>query len=444
MFSIQNGSSSEILNCIADQLDSLVLPIGKTITKTQFCEDSLFIHTLEKQNVFVQLQKFICSNTFAKDYQTFLTDIKTDYWFTRYETNPHQLAYLALIAFFCEAIDQEELFIANIVSYGFYEKISTTNLVNLNVGLLNNTNAAIFLCNSNFPLFAKEGAVTLLTNFKSIEDLKNEQAKFINDLSLLSPLKRTYVEYTLTPFTKDESSPFGRRYSLLEQALYLDNNCNIGIKDVSDNLGTIVLLSPYLSITLAKNATANLCRNFRDHHYMFGFSKNDDPLFKGIRIISIPSPLFYVPYIEECMKGSPGFQVYHHDINYHIILDMNNPHIDIFCHLAATVQSLAAIENNPILKQFFLELAFNIVDREAHEYTFLPSEKAFITFLNKAYSFLIEVHTARFINECMVKSKIFEFPPLNSFSNWLWNILTDEEKVRLKISCEESINESLR
>ena len=443
MFTIQQINLSDNVNFISNEFDTLFLPNGKKISKTDFCEHSLFINTKEKETVFLQLQLYMSASHFAKDYRTFLSDINTDHWFTRYETNPHQLAYLSLIAFLSEVIDQEELFIINIVAYGFYEKLFTTNLVQVNVGILNCHNVALFLANSNYPLFAKDDVSNLLTNLKSRQELKIEQNKFIDDLPLLSPLKRTYVEYTQTPFEKSEWYLSGYEYSSLEQALYFEKNWKIGIKNVANNQGTIVLLSPHLSIRLAKSATNCICREANDHHYMFGFSDNDTSLYNGIRIISIPSPLFYLPYPDECNKGSPGFQMYHHDILYHVVIDMNNPHIDIFCRLAATVRSLATSEKNAHMKQIFLDFAFNIVDREVSQYTHLPPEIAFLTYLNKEFSSQIELYRADFFYGCNKHAKNFDFLFSADFSNWLWNTLTEEEKVRLKIISEETIKESL-
>ncbi|CDZ81586.1 hypothetical protein BN1013_02122 [Candidatus Rubidus massiliensis] len=444
MFTIQQITPTDNLSPIANEFDMLILPNGKKISKTDFCEHSLFTNTKEKETVFLQLQMYLSTSDFAKDYQTFLTDINTDFWFNRYATSPHQLAYLALIAFFSEAIDQEELFITNIVAYGYYEKLFTTNLVHVNVGILNCHNIATFLANSNYPLFAKEGFSNILLNLKSPEELKHEQTKLIDDLPLLSPLKRTYIEYTQTPFEKCECNLLRNEYSSLEQVLYFERNWKIGIKNVTNNQGTVVLLSPDLSIRLAKSATNSICREANDHHYMFGFSDNDTSLYNGIRIISIPSPLFYLPYPDECNKGSPGFQMYHHDILYHVVTDMNNPHIDIYCRLGTIIRSLATSEKNADMKHFFCEFAFNLVDREVLQYIHMTPERAFLTFLNQEFSSMIELYRAQFFYGCNRDSKIFEFPILNSFSNWLWNNLTEEEKIRLKITSEESINESLQ
>mgnify|MGYP006940034520 CR=1 FL=1 len=132
-------------------------------------------------------------------------------------------------------------------------------------------------------------------------------------------------------------------------------------------------------------------------------------MYNGIRIISIPSPLFYLPYLDECNKGSPGFQMFHHDILYHVVIDMNNPHIDIYCRLAATIQSLATSMKNPPMKQFFLDFAFNIVDREVSQYTHLPPEIALLTYLNKEFSSQIELYRQIFFMDASSMQKISIF-----------------------------------
>lgn len=296
----------------------------------------------------------------------------------------------------------------------------------------------------HFQGFKENNSSPFLTNLKSYSDLKRERDKFLNTLPSLSPLKRTYVQHTLSSFTKCEVSTFEpmSQYSYLEQALYFEKNFRIGIKsEFGETSAKVMLLSPSLVIQLSKNATNNICSDVNDHQYMFGFSDIVNSVYKGIRTISIPSPLFSLPYPHGLTKGLTGFQMYYHDLYYHVILDMNNPHIHIICRLANIFRSFAIKEKNSYMKKFFLDLASRLVDRQVF-YKSDNHTEVFLSFINLSFQDAFNKFQDDYYYSDVNYNDTQNQPPSNppfpdTFANWLWNELTVEEKKSLKLENED-------
>ncbi|CDZ81577.1 hypothetical protein BN1013_02113 [Candidatus Rubidus massiliensis] len=481
-----------------------------------FCKHSLFTDASEKKEVFFQLLNYINSNGFHRDYQSFLVDIKTENWFQRYQSTPYILAYLSIIAFFSNDIDQEELFIANLVAYGFKERKSKS--ITLKVGTLNSENATRLLVDRNFPIFTKnfydfqveinpsfdeavenifekdkdnfifdiiEGNFTqlknindsyikdgishsvdfttmerqfldfkkkntppFLTNLKTYSKLKRERDKFISTLSFLSSIKRTYITYTLKSINKDLENISESKEYTKEKAFYFEDKICAGIKTNLDSSTEIILLLPRFVIEFSKSATNNLCHEHSDHCYKFGFSENKSYLFKGIRSISIPSPLFAFPHPHDLTIGSAGFQAYYRDLYYHISFDINNPHINIMCRLATLIQSIAVKEKDIFTKKTLFLFASKLANRKVL-YQSGNQNETFLNFINSSfYDAFCEIQEEfyysdnEFVNSQDHSNSTSPFP--ESFVNWLWNTLTLEEKKYLKIDNEDILKDFIK
>ena len=516
-FSCQNFRLMNIFKVFFDNSKALNLPNGKMISINSFCKHSLFAHAPENKKVFFQLLTYINSNFFHRDYQIFLDDIKTENWFQNYEDTPYTLAYLSLIAFFSNAIDQEELFIANLVAYGFKEKNSKS--ITLKIGTLNRENATSLLIDRNFPIFTKnfydfqveinpsfdeavenilgkdkdnfifdiiEGNFSklskiddrytkdgiihfvdfddmesvflnfkennkppFLTNLKTYSELKIERDKFLNTLPFLSPIKRTFLNYSLKTINEDSKNITESNEYTKEKCFYFENKICAGIKTNLDNSTEIMLLLPRFVIEFSRSATKNICHVTDDHCYKFGFSENKSYLFKGIRSISIPSPLFAIPHPDDLTVGSAGFQMYYRDLYYHISIDSNNPHINIICRLATLIQSIAIKEKHIFTKKTLLLFASKLADRKVLYYQSGNQNEIFLNYINRSfYDAFCEIQEKFYYSDNEIvnsedrSNSTSPFP--DSFTNWLWNTLTVEEKKYLKIDNEDILKDFIK
>lgn len=410
MIQFTNFFHSLLYSQNTQETTSLTLPNNQGLTENEFCTHPYFQYTKEKKNVFQLLKQLLQEANFTKTYSDFFENITKDYWFELYEQKPQQLALLAIIAYFEKHIDEEELFIIHLVSYAIVEKREKKNVDNVEFGMLTKQNGANYLEESGYPLFAiNHYPKPILKNVCSQDTLSMAQKDFLSSLDKISCLKRTTIEYSIKDFslTEDRDKPYS-----CEQKVYFDTTWRIGYKNIIENKGTIVLLPPMLSINVCRLACSNPTLEATKHHFMFGYTPDNQLLLNGARIISIPSVLFDVPYVHDYKKGSPGFQIYFHDVCYHLVLDMNNPHTDDLIRIANEIKFLAKVQIPTPLKKFLDLISSLLIDREAIQYRYHSSTEVFFDFiqyvLNEAFQIVM--------NEASIEEKY----QLESFAYDKW------------------------
>lgn len=420
-------------------LDKKVLILSdRLIDKDTFTSHCLFKATKEKDSVYQELLAFQNSSKFTQKYQIFLENIKKEDWYNYYESNYKELSLLSILAFFDNKIDQEELIVTHMVAYAFLEYELQKNVIGINIFTLYPKISAEYLKKAGFPLFANNSdqLQPIITNVKSEEEMVLERNKFVKELSILSPIKRTVIEYTLAPFSKGIEFGDDYAYPVLEQRTYYELNWRMGYKDVAYNEATIVLLSPLIAINLGRKATNNKTIEPSTHYYMFGYSEEDAVLDDGVRMISIPSPLFESPYVHDYREGSTGFQIYFHDVYFHVILDFNNPHIPIFIKVANSLLEEAKTEISEKRKLAMKSLAAELKDREINQYRYLNPEEAFFKGLVYKYHLIQETTHFETNDEHFMNNEA-------TFVTWVFSKLDDNEKQQLQIATIEDVNKLL-
>jgi len=193
------------------------------------------------------------------------------------------------------------------------------------------------------------------------------------------------------------------------------------------------LLSPMLSINMCRLACSDSTIEAEKHHFMFGYTPDNQFLQDGTRIISIPSALFEVPYVHDYKTGSPGFQIYFHDVCYHVILDMNNPHINEFIKLAKQLKLLAKEQIPTPLKKFIDLIASLLVDREAIQFRYHSTVEVFFTFIQYALNEAFEIvnNEATIADKCFLDSFDFDKWLEKVFIPLIYNSLKDSKTLCL-------------
>lgn len=293
--------------------------------------------------------------------------------------------YFSIIAFLDEKIDQEELFIIHMIGALFqYDETSPLNKVTaVKTRVIEQDEAADYFQEANFPLFSKQ-LETHISNCRSKEEIEKERKTFLEEFSKREPLKRTSLEYTLKHFGISLSTIF---YTI-EMGIFYYSNFSIGYKNINREQATVVLLSPQLSVDMLYRTSAVVFKKNLTHLFIFGYDPDDTPFYQGIRVISIPSPLFFVPYIHGYNHGPRELGLYHHDVSYHLPLEVNNPHINQIVCIAKKLKSIGSDPkiNDHSFSYRYEKLANKIIDREANVYRWRPPQQAFVSWFTNLIS----------------------------------------------------------
>ncbi len=370
--------SDQIADAFINKIDpQLKLSSGIIVHPNEFFQDPLFKDTKEKKAVFIKLYLFLNSPFFTQEYQDFLSSLNHKNWFEAYSRTPEKLALLSLIAFHDGRINKEELFVINMVSSAFHE-ISTpeSTLEKIDLKVLNTDEIIEYLKESGFPPFAANTRNYIIATYNRIspEEIQDNLEDFLQKYSKRSIVERTFIEYTL----KNSSINYIEHFTI-EMLIHYVVGCDVGFKkvDKSENI-TVVLAAPHFAIELYRWASSIPSMPADAHHFMFGFNKDAKPLFNMIRPISIPSTtLFKLPLVHDCERGSE-LGVLTHDLNYHIPLEVINPHVDIFVGIASLIKDYAEkkLQDSPQFSYYTnscKKFCEEIIDRETNGYRVSPN-----------------------------------------------------------------------
>ena len=349
------------------------LPSGRVVSKVDFLEHPLFCNTKEKKGVFLKLRELLKKVDFSKKYNTFLSSIHNDNWFIQYEKKPNLLAYLSLVAFLDGEIDEEELFVVHTVSaaYSELQKKSkekarvikvTPKVISLKEELLHT------LYEFQVPPFDKPQI--MITNHKNKEDLQKLMFRLTEEYMQKSVLKRTFVTYTLSDFGSS-------RDSSIEAQIRFDIGCFSFSKDLGNRTGDIFLPPCALAWRLFC-ITSEFEETLPPPKPSFGHLNRPEVLYEG-RPVFRPSALFKVKRPHDSDTGPAELGMYFHDL-YHLLLEANNPHVDLFIKIGKRLLNKNLINKLNLDPKCLRKFAIEVLDREVNFYRSLPFKKAFDEF----------------------------------------------------------------
>jgi hypothetical protein len=338
-----------------------------TLTKEAFQKHQLFNYAKEKETVFLQLWLLSLDIDLDAKYDRFLANLSRDDWFEIYKDK--QIAFeaslLAILAYFNRAINKEELLVIHTIGAAYREAPITVRSVG-------QEEIADYLAKAGFPPFSTIDRNHILINCKEpIEEVKEE---IVRSFASKSVVERTCIEY-----------PVKMHLSLFNQTVEQDILVRLGYKIGLRKPNTVVILPPHFTVELSAKTTKWEVPSPLDHFYSFGYSAVDgEAFYRGLRIISVPSPLFKMIRPHDFQDGPPGLGMLFHDLNYHIWIDANNPHAKLITDLAKAFNKKRS--HHPLITQELPEdhrkicqvFARFLADREFSSYSHdLPHEVAF-------------------------------------------------------------------
>jgi hypothetical protein len=247
------------------------------------------------------------------------------------------------------------------------------------VKVLTQESCAAVLTEAGFPPFAPNKPEFMITRRKSDEELARLKDEFIRRLPLRSPVQRTVVTYTLSPFLKLK---LGQEVShaSVEMGIHYQSACDVGFRNIRDGREATVVLPPFGMVEeLYKMASSGFLRRIPVADVIFGYNDDDAIFYEGRRWYSIASPLFKVPPAHTFGKGPLELGIDYHDRIYHRTIEANDPHIHEIITVARAIKSCKPEKES--WQKVCALLANMIVDREALSYRVLSDKKAFWTFL---------------------------------------------------------------
>ncbi len=310
---------------------TLTLTDKSMYTEKQFVTNPLFAHTLEKHNVFERLCFLQSQPNFQTSYQDFLQKLKRKdlNWADEYKNKPFDLAYLSLFARLNEEIDNEELFVAQMLASAFLEsKDSASHTVLTEENAIEHLEDSNYLP-SNIPL---PHSLTKILN----KYILKPKLKCVEGLNEKSILKRTSVSYTSN--------------KLLDKALYKssveDGMHPFGSKEENSSTKdpkpvTITLLPPKLCVEFYKEILGPKIDPDLPpiaHQEYFGYRERFSDLFKG-RPISYASPLFYMPGVHGT-DSNTQLGITAHDAIFHCPVDWQHPYAKSLAELGKALIDL--------------------------------------------------------------------------------------------------------
>jgi hypothetical protein len=312
----------------------LNLTSGMILSETDFIKNPLFSNTLEKESVFQRLCSLIGTEKFQLDYVEFLEKIRgSDLdWADCYRENSIEFAYLSLYAYLNTEIDQEELFVAQMLASAFTEPLDSA-------AYSPDTASYTVLTEENGKTHLKENQyISYLTSLFDIPCLRDIETK--------SLLKRTTVSY----FAREDE---------IEEEVYESNRAfeqlTFGQVFLREGLRTTLLPPALVKVLYAETLKSDSCPvPPQEHKEYFGYRRSVKDLFSG-RPISRASPLFFMPEVHD----SPGHQlgIVAHDELFHCALDWINPYTQAFINCGKDVYEDENLKDN------FKTVSIKLLDR---------------------------------------------------------------------------------
>jgi hypothetical protein len=318
------------------RLNELTLTSGMTLSETDFVNNPLFSNTLEKGAVYQRLCSLRGSEKFQLKYAEFLEKIRgSDLdWADSYRENSIEFAYLSLYAYLNTEIDQEELFVAQMLASAFTEPLDSA-------AYSPDTASYTVLTEENAKSHLRENQyISYLTSLFNVDCLKDIETK--------SLLKRTTVSF----FAKEggieeEVHGSNRDYDLL----------TFGQVFIREGLRTTLLPPALMKMLYAETLKSDECpAPPLEHKEYFGYRRFAKDLFLG-RPISRASPLFFMPEVHELSGHQLG--VVAHDELFHCALDWINPYTNAFINCGKKVY------NDQRLNGELRAISIKILDRGA-------------------------------------------------------------------------------
>ena len=346
-------------------------------------------------------------NLFIYFYKDFLVNIKKDAWFDFYLMfDPRTLAFLSLAAFLDGKIDQNDLCTVHLIASAmfekqqgrienFYVKDETKKTIVHTLKKAHYPPFEVFQDSEDLPIiFQKYGQINpLIISDKTEEELQCVKDEFIKNFDKKTPLQRTVLSY-------DFKAQLDDTVAMLEANLYCNAVSAEGFtnieKDETRNEMKATVVIPQLS--MIANLSRQLVKSHttvafpegvmamdkktdklipKTHELVFGYSENqevEDAFQSGVRVISIASPLFMLPYVHYAIKGPPGLGMTLHDL-YHLYLDINNPHLDIILNLRALLCDQLSMPDFEDSNGWIKMVTDRLLDREYRFVFFMEGER---------------------------------------------------------------------
>ncbi len=355
---------------------------GSLIYYKNFSKDPLFIGAteLEKKRVFFHLLRV---QSAKNKYDQFLINLELDNWFEIYGKNPFESSIFAIKAFFDKKIDLEELFVIHAVCEAFHilkiqplEK-NKVKVTKVEPKIISANEIADYLSDAGIPPFTKNSPEYIIKNRKTDEELCKIKVDFVEEFKKTSKIKRTFLEYTLSPFNLIKSN------LAAEPAIYYKVESRVGFTGVSDNEATIVLPPIGLAVYLFSSTSKF---GLEKPNFMFGYSSDVNEIYKHKmgRPITGASMLFEVPFVHLFIEGPKSLSMFMHDIMYHLPLEANNPHVSILKEIGIKLLKADMSSFPEGISKFFKYFAEKILDCEANSYKFRDPKNAFWIYLKES------------------------------------------------------------
>jgi hypothetical protein len=363
---------------ISGLFPELKLSQGQRLSRDVFVRLPLFQFALEVHPVFTQLVQLSSREDFLGRYVQFLRSLTREDWVMANRGDPINLALMSLYAYLDGKISREDLFVIQTVAEA-ERAHGAGEIAAWRVEVLTQESCAAVLTEAGFPPFAPNKPEFMITRRKSDEELARLKDEFIRRLPLRSPVQRTVVTYTLSPFLKLK---LGQEVShaSVEMGLHYQPKCDVGFKNIVDGQEATVVLPPFAMVEDLYRMTSSIpLALIPEEDVIFGYNGDNAIFYKGRRWYSIASPLFTVPPVHTFGTGPFGLGIEYHDRIYHRAIEANNPDIDKIIEVAKAVEKCNP--TNPLWREPCAALADMIVDREALSYRACSDREAFWAFL---------------------------------------------------------------
>jgi len=362
---------------------------SQVITKKMFLNCSVFENVKDKERVYSELVDLIKTDSFQKEYESFLSNLAKENWFEYIQQDPEKMAQFSFLAYLeGNHIDREELFVINIVAEGYqelknkYKEGEIGKVIDVKPRTLSSQEVANYLHKAGFPPFVEntDPYPYIITIRKDPEELEGIKTQIIEDFKKRSPIQRTVLEYTLSRFQCYNDA----LKDSIEMRIHYEIKSRLGFLDTKqEQERTMVLLPPEFAIELFRKVSFNPSRSSSEHCLSFGYKDDNTKFFEGIRVITIPSPACEaLPPVHHLKNGPKGLGILFHDINYHIPVEINNPHSSFFVEITKQLRSqVDLLTTGSFYFDLTQRMVNRLVDREI-DYRRGPLEKLFWVNLN--------------------------------------------------------------
>ncbi len=339
----------------------IILPSGNKITGEMFLNFDLFKYTDTKNStqIFWELNYAAQSIRISRieyDNVDLVINNGNDDWIERLDTlnDWKKVSLLVLILYFDNKTELPQVIITHMVASAKIESKKTPAHI-MKCRVVKAEDMPNYLSRYHFPPFAN---LTGYVNLRFIPTPTGEfSARLLTTYTNLSGLIRTVIELDLN---KDNKSSM----SFTCNSAIDGRTAGTKMKSIDSNSYT--LLHPIFTFQLLRAASSVNTTSFDSHIYMLGYSyKAGSLLYKSKRPISVMSPLVDGAPIYPSTEGPLQYDMQFHDVNYHMLVEYNNPYVELMCSLAIyfnpfrTKRFLDAKKN-----EMCLNVAKHIVDRE--------------------------------------------------------------------------------